>query len=88
MFLPGDGPARLGSRFFAAFGGFFVDASFAPPGLVCFPLLPHGLRPWGCILTPLPGLVDSRILVRLDRQIWFSGHILVQNFGQKNLASA
>jgi hypothetical protein len=38
----------------------------------------------GCILTPLPRLVDWWILVRLDRQIsWFTAHILVQNLSQK-----
>jgi drug/metabolite transporter superfamily protein YnfA len=67
MFLPGDGPARLGSRFFAAFGGFFVDASFARGSSVSrFSPTAYTV---GCILTPLPRLGDSRILVRVDRQI-------------------
>jgi hypothetical protein len=42
----------------------------------------------GCILTPLPRLVDWWILVRLDRQIsWFTAHILVQNLSQKKPSS-
>jgi len=68
MLLPGDGPARIGKRFFATLGGFLVDASFAPPGLVCFRFSPTACAVC-CILAPLPRLVDSWILVRLDRQI-------------------
>jgi hypothetical protein len=83
MRLPGDGPARTGKHFFAGLGGFLVDASFAPPGLSVYRFCPTACAV-GCILTPLSRLVDSWILVRLDRQILILAHILVQIVGQKN----